>query len=318
MEDEFLIPPNGYGAGMIKIIGVGESGVNYVNNMVRAGIEGVKFMVCSTDMQTLENSPARVKVHIAGIEADVAADIVRNIAMERSEKMRKFLDDGTKMVIVATNMGENIGAGVTPAITRITKELGMLTVALVTVPSHAECDARFKQAIDGLDKLKHVDALIEININQLVENDTGLTITEIYAEADRIITIAAKDIAELITRTGIINLDFADVSQTLEGGGSTSIGTATAKGLNRAREAVMLALNSPLIKNNDIANARRILMNITTGGGNNELIASELSEIVDFVTGIAKNASMIWAAGNDDTLEDALKITVVATDFVNI
>ena len=319
MEEVDLMPPIDWvenKTSIIKIIGVGGGGGNAVNYMFRQGIHNVDFVVCNTDEQDLKKSPVQVKVQIGKLGAGGIPEVGRQAAMDHLDKIRELLEDGTKMVFVTAGMGGGTGTGATPVIARIAKELGILTVAIVTIPFRHEGEKRFKQAIEGVNELKnHVDALLVINNDRLIEIYGELTLTDAFEKADNVLTMAAKGIAELITRTGKINLDFADVSTVMKGGGITVIGSATASGAERARQAVEAALTSPLLNDNDITGARRILLNITTGGGEYDLKTSELGEITDFVTRVAKNASMIWGTGNDEVLGDAVQVTVVATDF---
>jgi cell division protein FtsZ len=220
------------------------------------------------------------------------------------------------MVFVTAGMGGGTGTGAAPVIARIARELGILTVAIVTIPFRFEGPQRIKQAFEGINELKdHVDSLLVIDNEKLREMYGNLKLSDCFSKADNVLTMAAKGIAELVTLPGQVNVDFADVQTIMTGGGITVMGSASASGENRARKAVESALNSPLLNNNDITGARRILLNITSGTGENEVTMDELMEITDFVTRSAKNASMIWGTGNDDALGDAVSVTVVATDF---
>ena len=319
MEEEFLMPPIDWAEGkssIIKVIGVGGGGGNAVNYMYRQGIHNVSFAVCNTDWQDLKKSPVPVKVKIGELGAGGDPQVGREAAKDHLDMIRELLEDGTKMVFVTAGMGGGTGTGATPVIAQIARELGILTVAIVTIPFRTEGDKRFKQAIEGVNQLKdHVDSLLVINNDKLIEMYGNLSITESFAMADNVLNMAAKGIAELITRTGTINLDFADVSSIMTGGGFSVIGSASYSGENRAREAVQAALTSPLLNNNDITGARRILLNITTGGGKYDLLTSELGEITDYVKRVAKDASMIWGTGIDENLGESVSVTVVATDF---
>jgi cell division protein FtsZ len=245
-------------------------------------------------------------------------EVGRQAALDSIEKIREVLETGTKMVFVTAGMGGGTGTGAAPVIARIAKELGILTVAIVTIPFRFEGPQRIKQAFEGVNELKdHVDSLLVIDNEKLREMYGNLKLSDCFSKADNVLTMAARGIAELITLPGQVNVDFADVQTIMTGGGITVMGSATASGANRAREAVEAALNSPLLNNNDITGARRILLNITSGTGENEVTMDELMEITDFVTRSAKNASMIWGTGNDESLGDAVSVTIVATDFHN-
>ncbi len=306
---------------IIKVVGVGGGGGNAVTYMYQQGIHNVNFMICNTDAQALEKSPVPVKIQLGkhkteGLGAGNKPEVGREAALDSLDEIREVLDTGTKMVFVTAGMGGGTGTGAAPVIARIAKELGILTVAIVTIPFRFEGEQRFKQALEGIKELKdHVDSLLIINNEKLREMYGNLKIRDAFSKADNVLTMAAKGIAELITLPGDVNVDFADVSTIMTGGGITVMGSATATGENRAREAVEAALNSPLLNNNDITGARRILLNITSGTGENEVTMDELIEITDYVTRSAKNASMIWGTGNDENLGDAVCVTVVATDF---
>ena len=308
---------------IIKVVGVGGGGGNAVNYMYKQGIHNVNFVICNTDEQALAKSPVPVKIQLGkckteGLGAGNKPEVGREAAMDSLDEIREVLDTGTKMVFVTAGMGGGTGTGAAPVIARIAKELGILTVAIVTIPFKFEGEQRHRQAIEGINELKeHVDSLLVINNEKLREMYGDLKIREAFSKADNVLTMAAKGIAELITLPGDVNVDFADVSTIMTGGGITVMGSATVSGENRARKAVDAALNSPLLNNNDITGARRILLNITSGTGDNEVTMDELMEITDFVTCSAKNASMIWGTGNDDSLGDAVCVTIVATDFPN-
>jgi len=301
---------------MIKVIGVGGGGGNAVNYMYQQGIHNVNFVVCNTDAQDLKKSPVPVKISLGELGAGGKPEVGREAALEHLEQIREVLDTGTKMVFVTAGMGGGTGTGATPVVARIAKELNILTVAIVTIPFRHEGPKRLKQAIEGINELKdHVDSLLVIDNEKLREMYGNMKLRESFAKADNVLTMAAKGIAELVTVPGHMNVDFADVSSIMTGGGITVMGSASASGANRAREAVEAALNSPLLNNSDITGARRILLNITSGSGDSEITMDELMEITDFVTREAKNASMIWGTAIDESLEGEISVTVVATDF---
>ena len=324
MEDDMItIAWQENKSSIIKVVGVGGGGGNAVTYMYRQGIHNVNFVICNTDAQALAKSAVPVKIQLGkskteGLGAGNKPKVGREAAMDSLDEIREVLDTGTKMVFVTAGMGGGTGTGAAPVIARIAKEMGILTVAIVTIPFRFEGTQRYHQALEGINELKeHVDSLLVINNEKLREMYGDLTLSNAFSKADNVLTMAAKGIAELITLPGQVNVDFADVSTIMTGGGITVMGSATAAGASRAREAVEAALNSPLLNNNDITGARRILLNITSGTGENEVTMDELGEITDFVTHSAKNASMIWGTGNDDSLGDAVCVTVVATDFQN-
>ncbi|MDR2038893.1 MAG: cell division protein FtsZ [Bacteroidales bacterium] len=306
---------------IIKVIGVGGGGGNAVSYMYRQGIHNVNFVICNTDAQALKESPVPIKIQLGkgrteGLGAGNKPEVGREAALDSLEEIREVLDTGTKMVFVTAGMGGGTGTGAAPVIARIAKEMNILTVAIVTIPFRFEGPQRFKQAIEGINELKeHVDSLLIINNEKLREMYGNLRVSEAFSRADDVLTMAAKGIAELITLPGTVNVDFADVSTIMSNGGITVMGSAKASGENRAREAVETALNSPLLNNNDITGARHILLNITSGVGDNEVSMDELIEITDYVTRSAKSSLMIWGAGNDENLGDAVTVTIVATNF---
>ena len=315
IDDSIVWPENR--SSIIKVVGVGGGGGNAVTYMHQQGIHNVNFVICNTDAQALEKSTVPVKIQLGpGLGAGNIPEVGRDAALDSLDEIREVLDTGTKMVFITAGMGGGTGTGATPVIARIAKELGILTVAIVTIPFLFEGEQRHKQAIEGINELRdHVDSLLIINNEKLREMYGNLKIKDAFSKADNVLTMAAKGIAELIPLPGDVNVDFADVSTIMTSGGITVMGSATMSGANRAREAVEAALNSPLLNNNDITGARRILLNITSRTGENEVTMDELMEITDFVTRSAKGASMIWGTGNDDALGDAVCVTIVATDF---
>jgi len=319
MEDDYLsIVWQENKSSIIKVVGVGGGGGNAVNYMYQQGIHNVNFVVCNTDAQDLKKSPVPVKISLGELGAGGDPDVGRKAALEHLDKIREVLDTGTKMVFVTAGMGGGTGTGAAPVVARIAKELGILTVAIVTIPFRHEGPKRYKQALEGINELKdQVDSLLVIDNEKLREMYGNMKYREAFSKADNVLTMAAKGIAELVTLPGYMNVDFADVSSIMTGGGITVMGSASASGENRARKAVEDALNSPLLNNSDITGARRILLNITSGSGDYEITMDEIGEITDFVTRSAKNASMICGTGNDELLKDAVCVTVVATDFPN-
>ncbi len=309
---------------IIKVVGVGGGGGNAVTYMYQQGIHDVNFVICNTDAQALEKSPVPVKIQLGkckteGLGAGNKPEVGREAALDSLEEIREVLDTGTKMVFVTAGMGGGTGTGAAPVIARIAKELGILTVAIVTIPFKFEGPQRFKQAVEGINELKnHVDSILVINNEKLREMYGNLQISQAFSKADNVLTMAAKGIAELITLPGKVNVDFADVNTIMSNGGVTIMGSSSASGENRAREAVEAALISPLLNNSDITGARHILLNITSGTGDNEVTMDELGEITDYVTrSVGKDSLMIWGTGNDESLGDAINVTIVATNFPN-
>jgi len=316
MELSIVWPENK--SSIIKVIGVGGGGGNAVNYMYQQGIHNVDFVVCNTDAQDLRKSPVPLKVSLGELGAGGDPEKGCQAALDHLDKIREVFDIGTKMVFITAGMGGGTGTGAAPVVARIAKELGILTVAIVTIPFRNEGPKRLTQAIEGIKELKvHVDSLLVIDNEKLRDMYGDMKYREAYARADNVLTMAAKGIAELVTLPGYMNVDFADVCSIMVGGGITVMGSASAKGENRAREAIEAALNSPLLNNSDITGARRILLNITSGSGDYEITMDELMEITDYVTRSAKNASMIWGTAVDESLKEAVSVTVVATDFPN-
>ena len=303
---------------IIKVMGVGGGGGNAVTYMYQQGIHNVNFVICNTDPQALGASCVPVKIQMGDLGAGGDPEEGRKAALESLDKIREVLDTGTRMIFLTAGMGGGTGTGATPVIARLAKELGILTVAIVTIPFDFEGPVTRRKALDGISALKeHVDSLLMINNDKLFEMYGDMTVTDCFSKVDNVLTKAAKGIAEMITLPGKINVDFKDVNNTMVDGGITVMGSATASGENRAREAVEAALNSPLLNNNDITGARRILLNIISGTDENELTGNEVREITGFVTRSAKNASMKWGVGNDVSLGNSVCVTIVATDFCN-
>ncbi|MGC8803096.1 MAG: cell division protein FtsZ, partial [Bacteroidales bacterium] len=280
---------------IIKVIGVGGGGGNAVNHMFRQGIKDVDFVVCNTDAQALANSPVPVKVQLGsslteGRGAGNKPDIGRQAAIENLQDIIDILSHNTKMVFITAGMGGGTGTGAAPVIAKTAREMGILTVAIVTVPFRFEGQLRINQAIDGINELeKYVDSLLVIHNEKLREIYGNLKISEAFAKADDVLTIAAKGIAEIITVHGYVNVDFADVQTVMSNSGVAILGSARARGENRALEAIQQAINSPLLNNNDIRGAKSILLNITSG--EDEVSMDEVGIITDYVTNaVAKDA----------------------------
>jgi cell division protein FtsZ len=305
---------------IIKVIGVGGGGGNAVNHMYYQGIRDVDFMVCNTDSQALVNSPVPLKVQLGaslteGRGAGNKPETGREAAIENIEDVKSILGEGTKMVFITAGMGGGTGTGGAPVIAQAAKELGILTVGIVTIPFRNEGRRRIKQAVEGIASMEtHVDSLLVINNERIREMYGDFKISDAFAKADNILATAAKGIAEIITVPGYINVDFADVETVMRNSGVALMGTGVASGPDRAITAVEEALNSPLLNNNDILGARNILLNITSGL--EEITMDEIGEITDFIQEKAGNsADLIWGNGVDEVLGDKISVTIIATGF---
>ncbi len=315
---EFDLPKDT--SSIIKVIGVGGGGSNAVNHMYGQGIIGVDFIVCNTDRQALDISPVPYKIQLGpslteGRGAGAIPEIGMNAAIENIEEIRELLGKNTKMVFVTAGMGGGTGTGAAPVIAQVAKELGILTVGIVTVPFNFEGRKRRQQAEEGMDKMReNVDTLLVINNERLREITGNLTIGNAFAQADDVLTTAAKGIAEVIAVTGAINVDFNDVKTVMKDSGVAIMGSAAAEGENRATIAVQQALNSPLLNDNDISGAQYVLLNITYG--DKEVLMDEITEITDYIQEEAgSTADVIWGHGYDPTLGDKLSVTLIATGF---
>ncbi len=305
---------------IIKVIGVGGGGNNAVNHMNRLGIKDVDFAVCNTDAQALASSPVEVKIQLGsslteGRGAGNKPEIGRQAAIENLQDVMDILEDGTKMVFITAGMGGGTGTGAAPIIAKAAKDMGILTVAIVTIPFRNEGKRRIEQAIEGLEELeKHVDSLLVINNEKIREMYGDLRLSEAFSRADDVLAIAAKGIAEIITVHGYINVDFADVETVMTDSGVAIMGSAMASGQDRALKAVEAALSSPLLNNNNISGARNILLNVTSGI--DEITMDEIGQITDYIQAAAgEDADLIWGNGTDPRLEENLNVTIIATGF---
>ena len=305
---------------IIKVIGVGGGGSNAVNQMFRQGIEGVDFIVCNTDAQALINSPVPTKIQLGsslteGLGAGNKPDIGMQAATESIQDIVNVLRSNTKMVFITAGMGGGTGTGAAPVIAKATKEMGILTVAIVTIPFRFEGTQRINHAIEGINELTdYVDSLLVINNEKLREIYGDQKLSEAFSKADNVLTTAAKGIAEIITVHGYMNVDFADVKTVMSNSGVSIMGSASAEGENRAVNAIQQALNSPLLNNNDIKGAKNILLNITSGA--EEISMDEIYDITDYLTNsVAKDVNIIWGTGIDHKLENKINVTVIATGF---
>jgi len=303
---------------IIKVVGVGGGGSNAVNHMYNQGIIGVDFIVCNTDRQALDISPVPYKIQLGpslteGRGAGSIPEIGMNAAIENIDEIRNVLSKNTKMVFVTAGMGGGTGTGAAPVIAQVARELGILTVGIVTVPFNFEGRKRRQQAEEGLEKIRQsVDTLLVINNERLREMSGNLTIGNAFAQADDVLTTAAKGIAEVIAVAGSINVDFNDVKTVMKDSGGAIMGSAAAEGEGRATLAVQQALSSPLLNDNDISGAQHVLLNITYG--DKEVLMDEIAEITDYIQEEAgATADVIWGHGYDPTLGDKLSVTLIAT-----
>lgn len=305
---------------IIKVIGVGGGGSNAVNHMYRMGIKGVDFVVCNTDKQALDMSPVPNKVVLGatlteGRGAGSIPEVGRNAAIENIEDIRQLLANNTKMAFITAGMGGGTGTGAAPIIAGIAKELGVLTVGIVTVPFAFEGNKRKQQAEQGLEQLKqNVDTLLVICNDKLREMYGNLKLSDAFGHADDVLTIAAKSIAEIISISQQINVDFADVCTVMRDSGVAIMGSASVSGENRAVRAVEQALMSPLLNDNNISGARYVLLNIVSG--TEEITMDELGEITDYIQEAAgQTAEIIKGYGVNPELGDAVNVTIIATGF---
>lgn len=317
---KFDLPKNQ--SSIIKVLGVGGGGSNAVNHMFRQGIEGVDFVICNTDSQALTSSPVPNKIQLGvslteGKGAGSLPEVGKNAAIEDLDQVKELLEKGTKMLFITAGMGGGTGTGAAPVIAQASKELGILTVGIVTKPFSFEGRRRLQQAEEGIKQLQeHVDTLLVICNERLRELYGNLPITEAFAKADNVLTTAAKGIAEIITLTGNINVDFADVRTVMSNSGVAIMGSGSAEGENRAIKAIEMALTSPLLNDNNIRGAKNILLNITSG--KEEILMDEISEITDYIQEESGNtAEIIWGMGRDEALGNKINVTLVATGFNN-
>ena len=305
---------------IIKVIGVGGGGSNAVNHMYRLGIKGVDFVVCNTDHQALDTSPVPTKIPLGqslteGRGAGSIPDVGKNAAIENLEDVNEILAKNTKMIFVTAGMGGGTGTGAAPVIAQAARDMGILTVGIVTVPFTFEGRKRRTQAEEGIEKMREsVDTLLVINNDKLREMFGNLTLVNAFENADDVLAIAAKGIAEVISVTGQINVDFNDVNTVMKDSGVAIMGSAEAEGENRAIKCVENALNSPLLNDNNIDGAKYVLLNITYG--TQAVLMDEISDITDYIQEEAgSTADVIWGHGYDESLGDKLCVTIIATGF---
>lgn len=307
---------------IIKIIGVGGGGSNAVQNMYKEGVHNVSFAICNTDIQALSNSPIPVKVQLGektteGLGAGNDPNVARAAALESREQIENLFNDGTKMVFITAGMGGGTGTGAAPVVAEIAKAKGMLTVGIITIPFRFELGGKIKQALKGVTEIaKHVDALLVINNQRLLNIYPELTLKEGFKKVDEVLTTATKSIAEIITARGTINLDFRDVKKILKDGGVAIMSYGIDSGEQRVAKAFRKALHSPLLNDNDIYESKKILFNIYENP-NSPMKVAEMDEIETFMKKFTdENIEVIWGVSEDFALEEGnVKVTVLATGF---
>ena len=317
---DFQMPKNQ--SSQIKVMGIGGGGSNAVNYMFEHGIKGVDFVICNTDAQALEASPVPIKIQLGaslteGLGAGSNPQVGREAAEESADRITELLDSNTKMLFLTAGMGGGTGTGAAPVIAEIAREKGILTVGVVTNPFSTEGGYRKQYAEDGLAELKkYVDTLLIINNDKLIEVYGDLTFTQAFGKANEVLNTATKGIAEVISQHLLVNIDLNDARKVLENSGTAVMGQAIAEGENRAIEAVMGALDSPLLNDNDITGAQQVLLKIVTGNGDDEIKMSELFKIKNKIQEAAgRNVNIIEGIGIDPELGAAVSVTVVATGF---
>ncbi|MBO6188319.1 MAG: cell division protein FtsZ [Prevotella sp.] len=316
---EFAVPIEDKMQGIIKVIGVGGGGCNAVRNMYNEGVKGVTYAVCNTDSQSLSRSPVPVKLMLgkSGLGAGANPELGKSEAETNREDIKKLLSDGTKMVFVTAGMGGGTGTGAAPVIAGIAKDMGLLTVGVVTIPFYFEKRRKIIKALKGVDELrKNVDAILIVNNERLcdVYADADISLPEAFQRADNILVDAVKGISELITMPsdGGIKSDFRDVETTMRDGGGAIMAMGRASGSNRVEKAIITALDSPLLYGNDIGKAKRILFNIYASS-EHPIFVRELQEIDDFFDQLDPNIDVIWGTATDDSLGEDAKVTILAT-----
>lgn len=305
---------------IIKVIGVGGGGGNAVNHMFLEGIHNVSFALCNTDNQALMESPVPVKIQLGehttgGLGAGNKPEVARKAAEESIDLIRNLLSDGTRMAFITAGMGGGTGTGAAPVVAKIAKDMGILTVGIVTIPFVFEGPKKIIQALKGVEEMAaNVDALLVINNERLRDIYHDLTMMNAFAKADDTLTIAAKSIAEIITVHGYVNLDFADVYTTLKDGGVAIMSRGVGMGKNRVEDAIRDALHSPLLNNNDVFSAKKILINLSFGE-ENPLMMEEMNALHEFMSKFSREIEVIWGAALEENLADEVKITLLATGF---
>ena len=305
---------------LIKVIGVGGGGGNAVAHMYNLGIVGVDFAICNTDNQALDSNPVPIKIQLGpdltdGKGAGSIPEVGKEACIESIEEVRRFLDTSTRMLFITAGMGGGTGTGAAPIIAKAAKEMGILTIGIVTKPFSFEGNKRMKYALEGIERMRqNVDSLLIINNDRLREMFGDSTMKEAFGKADDILAIGAKGIAEIITVAGYVNVDFADVNTVMRNSGVAMMGTGQAEGEDRAIRAVEMALNSPLLQDKEIQGAKYILFNITSG--KKDVTMDEISTITNYITEEAGyGTDIIWGNCSNEALGDRLAITIIATGF---
>ena len=317
----FDLPKNQ--SNVIKVIGVGGGGSNAINHMFKQGIKGVDFIVCNTDSQALQNSPVPNKIQLGvnlteGLGAGANPEVGQQSAIESIAEIEKMLDSNTKMVFITAGMGGGTGTGAAPVIAQLAKERDILTVGIVTIPFQFEGKVRSEQALAGVERLrKQVDSLVVINNNKLREVYGNLGFKAGFSKADEVLATASRGIAEVITHHYTQNIDLKDAKTVLSNSGTAIMGSATAAGSDRAKQAISSALDSPLLNDNKITGAKNVLLLIVSGTDEaNEITIDEIGEINDFIQSEAGyNANIIMGVGEEEALGEAISVTVIATGF---
>ena len=305
---------------IIKVIGVGGGGGNAVNHMYREGIHDVSFVLCNTDAQALNDSPVPVHLQLGaeGLGAGNKPEKARAAAEESLDDIKNMLSDGTRMAFITAGMGGGTGTGAAPVIARASKQMGILTVGIVTIPFRFEGDRKIDQALDGVEEMaKHVDALLVINNERLREIYPELSVLDAFGKADDTLSVAAKSIAEIITVHGLINLDFNDVKTVLKDGGVAIMSTGYGEGEGRVKKAIDDALNSPLLNDNDVFNSKKILLSISFAGtkdGKDSLMMEEMNDVNEFMAKFG-DFEIKWGLATDPELGKRVKVTILATGF---
>ncbi len=306
---------------IIKVIGVGGGGGNAVNHMYREGIHDVSFVLCNTDAQALNDSPVPVHLQLGkeGLGAGNRPAKARQAAMESIEDIKRMLNDGTKMAFITAGMGGGTGTGAAPVIAQVSKDMGILTVGIVTIPFRFEGPKKINQALDGVEEMaKHVDALLVINNERLRQIYPELTLVDAFGKADDTLSVAAKSIAEIITTHGLINLDFNDVKTVLKDGGVAIMSTGYGEGEERVKKAIDDALNSPLLNDNNVFNSKKILLSIAFSSEKKEnqgFMMEEMNYVNDFMAKFGEDFEIKWGVAIDPELGKKVKVTILATGF---
>lgn len=305
---------------IIKVIGVGGGGGNAVNHMYNEGIHDVTYLVCNTDNKALSDSPVPNKLQLGkdGLGAGNRPERAKAAALDSLDAIKESLQDGTRMVFITAGMGGGTGTGAAPIIAQCAKDMGILTVGIVTIPFRFEGIKKIDQALSGVEELsKHVDAILVISNERLREIYPELTVINAFAKADNTLLVAARSIADIITMHGIMNLDFQDVTTVLKDGGVAVMSTGFAEGENRVTKAIEAALHSPLLNNNNIFNSQKVIININfpQEGEDNQMKMGEMDEIHEFMGRFRKDVETKLGLATDPTLEKQVKITFLATGF---